>query len=200
MKIMSEPTLVTRSGRAASFSAGGEIPVPEPQSLGTISIAWKIYGTQIDFVPRVLGNGKISLEIKPKVSELDSSQSYTISGTSVPGIKTREVDTGVEMEAGQTLAIAGLVQTYIKAQSLGLPLIGDVPYLGAAFRSVNETRNEVELLILVTPELVEPMDAGESPCGGPGMQTVSPSDCELYMKGQLETPPKCPRNCGKQVP
>jgi pilus assembly protein CpaC len=192
MKIMSEPTLVTVSGRAASFNSGGEIPVPEPQSLGTISISWKKYGTQIDFVPIVLGNGKIRLEVRPRISELDETQSFNISGTQVPSIKAREADTGVELQAGQTLAIAGLVQTLVQAENSGLPWISEVPYLGAAFRKVRETRNEVELLILVTPELVEAMNACDVPPCGPGMQTTSPSDWELFMKGHLEVPNCCP--------
>jgi pilus assembly protein CpaC len=193
MKIMSEPTLVTVSGRAASFNSGGEIPVPEPQSLGTISISWKKYGTQIDFVPIVLGNGRIRLEVRPRISELDETQSFNISGTQVPGIKAREADTGVELQAGQTLAIAGLVQTLVQSSNTGLPWISEVPYLGAAFRNVKETRNEVELLILVTPELVEAMDTCDVPPCGPGMQTTSPSDWELFMKGHLEVPNCCPK-------
>ncbi len=196
MKIMSEPTLVTVSGRAASFNSGGKIPVPTPQSLGTLSIDWQSYGTQIEFVPIVLGNGKIRLEVKPMISELDYSTSTTIQGTTVPGIKSRDANTAVELMAGQTLAIAGLVQTRLEAQNAGLPWIGDLPYLGAAFRNVNEQRNEVELLILVTPELVDPLDACEVPPCGPGMETTSPSDWELYMKGHIEVP-KCPKgNCG----
>ncbi len=194
LKIMSEPTLVTVSGRAATFNSGGEIPVPVPQSLGTISIEWKKYGTQVDFVPIVLGNGKIRLEVRPRVSELDDSRSYTINGTTVPGIKSRDADTGVEMMAGQTLAIAGLVQTTIDAENHGIPWLSDLPYIGAPFRRVYEERNEVELLILVTPELAEAMDANEVPPCGPGMRTKSPSDWELYMKGHLEVPNCCPAN------
>jgi pilus assembly protein CpaC len=195
MKIMAEPTLVTESGRAASFNSGGEIPVPVPQSLGTISVDWKKYGTQIDFVPIVLGNGKIRLEVRPRISELDASHSVTIGGTTVSGIKSRDADTAVEMMAGQTLAIAGLVQSRTEAENRGLPWISEVPYLGAAFRSVRELTNEIELLILVTPELVDGMDASEVPQCGPGMSTTSPTDWELYMKGHLEVPNCCP-TCG----
>ncbi len=198
IKIAAEPTLVTVSGRPASFISGGEIPVPEPQSLGTISIAWKKYGTQVEFMPIVLGNGNIRLEVRPRVSALDTTQSFDIGGTQVPGIKSREADTGVELMAGETLAIAGLVQTTIEAQNAGLPWISELPYIGAAFRSVEEKKNEVELLILVTPELVEGMAASEVPQCGPGMQTTSPSDWELYMKGHLEVPNCCPTGgCGK---
>ncbi len=192
VKILSEPTLTTVSGRAASFNSGGEIPVPVPQSLGTISIEWKVYGTQIDFVPIVLGNGKIRLEVRPRVSELDDSRSILINGTTVPGIKSRQADTGVEMQAGQTLAMAGLVQTYIESYNGGLPWISEVPYLGAAFRKTKEQKNEVELLMLVTPQLVEAMDPNEVPPCGPGTQTTSPSDWELFMRGHLEVPKCCP--------
>ncbi len=188
MKIMAEPTLVSINGQVASFNSGGEIPIPEPQSLGTISISWKKYGTRIKFVPIVLGNGRIRMDVHPEVSELDETRSFSISGTQVPAIKIRDVQTTVEMMAGQTLAIAGLVQTRIESQNAGLPWISEVPYFGAAFRSVNETRNEVELLIMVTPELVEAMDADEVPRCGPGTRTTSPSDWELFMKGHLEVP------------
>jgi pilus assembly protein CpaC len=195
MKIMSEPTLVAISGQEASFNSGGQIPVPTPQSLGTLSITWQNYGTHIKFIPIVLGAGKIRLQVQPLISELDYSTSTTIQGTTVPGIKSRDASTSVEMMAGQTLAIAGLVQSRIEAENGGLPWISDLPYLGAAFRTVREQRNEVELLILVTPELVDALDADEVPPCGPGMQTTSPSDWELYMKGHLEVP-RCPTGDG----
>lgn len=192
LSLLSDPTLVTVSGRPAMFNSGGEIPIPVPQSLGTISIEWKLYGTQIDFVPIVLGNGKIRLEVRPRISELDDSRSQVINGTVVPGIRSREVNTGVELTAGQTIAIAGLIQKKRDATHTGLPWISDVPYLGPAFGKTQDTTNEVELLILVTPELVEAMDANEVPPCGPGMQTTSPSDVELYLKGHLEVPNCCP--------
>lgn len=192
MKITAEPTLVAESGRAASFNSGGEIPVPTPQSLGTLSIDWKTYGTRVDFVPIVLGNGKIRLEVRPYISELDYSNSITISGSTMPGIRSRTADTAVEMMAGQTLAIAGLVQSRTESYNHGLPWISELPYLGAAFRNVENTTNEVESLIMVTPELVDAMDANEVPQCGPGMSTTDPTDWELFMKGHLEVPNCCP--------
>jgi pilus assembly protein CpaC len=195
MKIMSEPTLVAISGQQASFNSGGKIPVPTPQSLGTLSIEWQNYGTQIKFLAIVLGNGRIRLQVQPLISELDSSTSTTIAGTTVPGIKSRDVDTWVEITAGQTLALAGLVQSRTEAFNSGIPWIGDLPYLGAAFRQVREEKNEVELLILVTPELIDPMANDEVPPCGPGMETTSPSDVDLYMKGHLEVP-RCPQGNG----
>ena len=195
LKILAEPTLVTISGRPASFLVGGEIPITVPQSLGTSTIEYKRYGTQLDFVPIVLGNGKVRLEVRPKISDLDWANSIVINGTTVPGLKSREVETGVEMNAGQTLAIAGLVQTRVESERRGLPWVSDVPYLGVAFRRMKDENNEIELLILVTPELVDPLNPHEVPRCGPGMDTASPSDCELYLKGYLEVPRCCP-NCG----
>lgn len=196
MKVLAEPTLVTVSGRPAFFQVGGEFPIIVPQSLGTVSIEYKKYGTQVDFVPIVLGNGKIRLEVRPRVSEIDSARSVTINSTTVPGLRVREVDTGVEMKAGQTLAIAGLVETRVEAQRRGLPWISDVPYIGVPFRRVVERTNDVELLILVTPELVSAMNPEEVPPAGPGMSTASPSDSELYFGGLIEVQGCCPHGSG----
>ncbi|GAB4127667.1 MAG: pilus assembly protein N-terminal domain-containing protein [Thermogutta sp.] len=192
MKVLAEPTLVTVSGRPAFFQVGGEFPIIVPQSLGTVSIEYKKYGTQVDFVPIVLGNGKIRLEVRPRVSEIDTARSVVINSTTVPGLRVREVDTGVEMKAGQTLAIAGLVETRVEAQRRGLPWISDVPYIGVPFRRVVEKTNDVELLILVTPELVSAMNPEEVPPGGPGMSTSSPTDSELYFGGLIEVQRCCP--------
>ena len=195
MKVLAEPALVTVSGRPARFQSGGEFPILVPQSLGTVSIEYKTFGTQVDFVPIVLGNGRIRLEVRPRVSEVDSSLSVSQGGVTVPGLRTREVDTGVEMQAGQTLAIAGLVQSRVEAVNRGLPWVSEVPYLGVLFRRVRESVNEIELLIMVTPELVEAMDAHEVPQCGPGMRTTSPDDCDLFLKGHLEVPNCCPPGC-----
>ena len=192
LKILAEPTLVTVSGRPAFFQVGGEVPVMVPQSLGTISIQYKKFGTQLDFVPIVLGNGRIRLEVRPRITEPDRALSIEHEAYTIFAFKTREVDTGVELQAGQTLALAGLVQTRIEAERRQLPWIGEMPYVGALFRRVEEKANEVELLILVTPELAEPMDAHEVPPCGPGMRTASPDDCELFVKGYIEVPNCCP--------
>lgn len=188
MKILAEPTLVTMSGRAANFKSGGEFPILVPQSLGTVSIEYKTYGTQVDFVPIVLGNGRIRLEVRPRVSEIDNTQGVTINDITVPGLRVREVDTAVEMQAGQTLALAGLVQNRTEARNTGIPGLADLPYLGAAFRRVTEENNEIELLIMVTPELVDGMDCHEVTPGGPGLNSVSPRDCDLYWRGHIEVP------------
>lgn len=187
-KILAEPDLVTVSGRPASFNVGGEFPVLVPQSLGTVSIEYKKFGTQVDFVPIVMGGGKIRLEVRPRVSEIDNTRSVVINNNNVPALRVREVDTGVEMLAGQTLAIAGLVQVRTEAVNRGLPWVSDLPYVGALFRRVREEVNEIELLILVTPELVSAMNCDEVPPGGPGLNTTRPTDHEFYFKGFLEVP------------
>jgi len=199
-KILAEPNLVTVSGRPAFFNAGGEFPVIVPQSLGTVSIQYKKFGTQVDFVPIVLGNGMIRLECRPRISEIDDTRSIVINGFNVPAIKVREVDTGVEMRAGQTLAIAGLIQTRVDNQFRGLPWVSDLPWVGAAFRRVKAQNNEIELLILVTPQLVDAMDPHEVPNCGPGMSSTDPNDVDLYFRGHLEVPSCGPCGCGATGP
>jgi pilus assembly protein CpaC len=190
-KILAEPNLVTVSGRPAYFNEGGEIPIIVPQSLGTVSTQYRPYGTQVDFVPIVLGNGAIRLEVRPRISQLDYTHSVTLNGSTVPALVVREVDTGVEMRAGQTLAIAGLVQNQVESTKSGVPWLMDLPYIGVAFRKVTDQINEVELLIMVTPQLIEAMDPNEVPLCGPGLNTTNPTDLELYGKGYIEVPNQC---------
>ena len=187
-KVMADPTLVTVSGRPAFFNSGGEFPILIPAGLGTTSVEFKKFGTQVDFVPIVLGNGAIRLEVKPRISFLDPTLSVTTQGITVPGLNVRECDTGVEMKSGQTLAIAGLVQNRLEYTNTGVPYLSDMPYVGAAFRKTNEQVNEIELLIFVTPEIVEPMDCSEVPQCMPGMSGTAPNDCGLYWKGTVEVP------------
>jgi len=197
LKILAEPNLVAISGRPARFLVGGKVPYLVPQSLGTVAIEYEDYGTQLDFVAIVLGNGKIRLEVRPNVSEIDPGRSIEYAGYTIYAFNVREAETGVEMRAGQTLAIAGLIQQRVEAQRSGLPWISDVPYLGAAFRKVENDVNEIELLILVTPELVDPLNPDQVPPCGPGMFTDQPNDWELYLKGQIEVP-RCGGPCGGQ--
>ncbi|MBI1903171.1 MAG: type II and III secretion system protein family protein [Planctomycetia bacterium] len=195
-KVLAEPNMVAVSGRAAFFNVGGEFPILVPQSLGTVSVEYKKFGTQVDFIPIVLANGAIRLEVRPRVSEIDPTRSVVINNLTIPGLRTRECETGVELQAGQTLAIAGLVQMREESETRGLPWLMDIPYVGAGFRRVNHVENEIELVILVTPHLVEPMDCDEVPAVGPGLQTASPTDIEAYWKGYVEKPACCPADSG----
>jgi pilus assembly protein CpaC len=187
-KLLAEPTLVTMTGRPAKFNSGGSFPILVPNGLGTVGIEFRQYGTRVDFVPIVLGNGNIRLEVRPSVSEPDKSQGIQVNGITVPGLTERYVETSVEMQAGQTLALAGLIQNRVEALNQGVPYLADLPYVGRLFSRVEERVNEVELLVIVTPEIVGPLDPHQVPQCGPGQFTVSPNDCELYNYGYMEVP------------
>jgi pilus assembly protein CpaC len=195
VKTLANPTLVTVSGRPASFNAGGEIFFQINNGVSGSTVESEKFGTQIDFLPIVLGNGRIRLEVRPKISDIDAGAAL---GNELFRTRSSEVDAGVEMMAGQTLALAGLIQTKVIAQKRGLPYISNLPVLGNVFGSTRETAEEVELLIMVTPEFAEAMDPAEAPLCGPGMETMSPSDCDLYIKGHIEVPSCGP--CGASDP
>jgi pilus assembly protein CpaC len=186
-KLLSEPTVVTVSGRPATVNVGGEFPIIVPQSLGTVSIEYRPFGTRVDFVPIVLGDGKIRLEVRPQVTERDDANGVN----GIPALTTRYVDTAAELRAGQTLALAGLLQHRVEAENRGVPVLSEVPWLGAAFRRVEERVNEVELLFLVRPELVDALDPCEVPPCGPGQFTTSPTCTEMFGRGYLEVPKCC---------
>ena len=192
VKILAEPVLTTVSGRPAAFNAGGEFPILIPQGLGTVAIEYKTFGTRVDFVPIVLGNGNIRLEVRPQVSEVDNARGVDINGVRVPGLRSRWVDTACEMRAGQTLALAGLIQNRVETQNRGFPVLADMPWVGSLFRSTEDVENEIELLVLVRPEFVAPMDPHQLPTFGPGEQTMVPTDKELMMRGYMEVPACCP--------
>jgi pilus assembly protein CpaC len=187
-KILSEPRVVTLSGRSATLLSGGQQAIPEAAGLGTVSVRFEPFGTQLTVLPIVLGNGKIHLEVEPEVSNIDASVGTTIAGTSVPGRNTQRVHTTVEMEDGQTLAIGGLIQNQIQATTTRVPVLGDLPFLGAAFRSESFTEQESELVVLVTPHLVDAMSCDQVPKVVPGQETRSPDDFELFLEGILEAP------------
>jgi len=189
-RLMAEPTLVTLDGRPATFNVGGMIPIPINQALGVTTVTYRQFGTQIDFVPIILGNGMVRLEVRPDITEIDPSLRDQVTG--VPGFRQRTADTAVELKAGQTLAIAGLVFTREDAINRGIPFLAELPWLGIPFRRVSNKRNDVELLILVTPEFCEAMDPNEVPPCGPGQLTTTPTDCELYGRGYIEVPKNCP--------
>jgi len=188
VKVLASPTLTAVDGRPASFNAGGEIPIIVPAGLGQVAIQFREFGTRLDYVAKVKGNGRIWLEVRPYVSEVDPSRSVLINGISVPGLRSRFLETGVELGAGQTLALAGLLQVKSETINTGLPILSDMPYLGALFRSTREEQNEIELLITVTPNFAGPMDPHEVPHSAPGTFTQSPTDKELYWRGYVETP------------
>jgi pilus assembly protein CpaC len=187
-KILAQPKLVTLSGRSARLLSGGQQAIPETAGLGSVSVRFEPFGTQLSVLPIVMGNGKIYMEIEPEVSNIDPSVGTTIAGTSVPGRSTQSVHTTVEMEDGQTLAIGGLIQNTITASTQKVPVLGDLPFLGAAFSSKSFSETESELVIMVTPHVVDAMACDQLPKYLPGQETRSPDDYELFLEGILEAP------------
>jgi pilus assembly protein CpaC len=162
LRVLAEPNLVTMSGQKASFLAGGEFPIPVPQDGAdggtTITVEYKEFGVRLNFVPIVLGDGRIRLEVAPEVSELDFTNAVFFNGFRIPALTTRNVKTTVELSEGQTLAIAGLLNNRVTASKEATPILGDIPVLGALFRSTRYERRETELVVLVSPVLVEGMN------------------------------------------
>ncbi|MFQ5590016.1 MAG: type II and III secretion system protein family protein [Phycisphaerae bacterium] len=185
LTVLAEPNLVAISGETASFLAGGEFPILEPQGNQVVSISYREFGVRLNFTPEVKGQQRIRLRVRPEVSELDPTASIKLQGFDVPGLKTRAAETIVEVGSGQTIAIAGLLNEETNGLASRIPGIGDVPIIGALFRSVRYQRNLSELVILVTPEIVAPLDAHQY-VDVPARGIKSPSDFELYALGLLE--------------
>lgn len=184
VKILAEPTLISQSGQQASFLAGGEFPVPVPQGLGTVGIEYKKFGVQLSFTPTVLSENKINLNVHPVVSELDYSSAVLIEGTIVPGVTSREASTVIELADGQSFAVAGLLQETVRDSLNKFPLLGDIPILGALFRSREFQKRETELIIIVTPHLVKPLNLAEQTL--PTDYYIEPNDAEIYLMGLME--------------
>jgi pilus assembly protein CpaC len=185
---LAEPNLVALSGDTASFLAGGEYPIPVPGSLGTVTIDYKRYGVGLAFTPTVLSGGLINMKIEPEVSQLDFSHTVTIAGLAVPPLIVRRASTTVELRDGQSFVIGGLLQSIGQNAISQLPWLGDMPVLGALFRSASYQKNETDLAIIVTPRLVRPARPGDvikTP-----LDTSRPvNDVDLFLLGKTELPP-----------
>jgi pilus assembly protein CpaC len=154
--VLAEPNLMAVSGETASFLAGGEFPYPVPQSFGNVTIEFKQYGVSLAFTPTVLDGRLISMRVRPEVSELDYDKGIQFQNTILPGITTRWAETTVELASGQTFAIAGLLHNRSASSISAVPGLGDLPVIGTLFRSNRFLRGDSELVILITPYLVEP--------------------------------------------
>src|SRR6185295_9333133 len=189
---LAEPNLVALSGDTASFLAGGEYPVPVPGALGQVTIDYKRYGVGLAFTPTVLGGGLINLKIEPEVSQLDISHPVTVAGISVPPLIVRRASTTVELRDGQSFVIGGLLQSNGQNAISQLPWLGDVPVLGALFRSTSYQKNETDLAIVVTPRLVRPARPGDI-VKTPLDSTLPPNDVDLFLMGKTEITPAMAR-------
>ncbi len=182
---LATPNLTALSGEKASFLAGGEFPIPVTQSNGgalSTSVEFKSYGVTLEFVPTVLADGRISLAVKPEVSEIDFQRAVNVNGGLVPGLTTRRVETTVELGSGQSFVIGGLLRASSTNNFSKIPGAGDVPILGALFRSNSYQRGETELMIVVTPYLVNPVAANKIVLPTDGFR--SPSELGRIFGGQ----------------
>ena len=182
---LAEPNLTALSGDTASFLAGGEFPVPVAADDGKVTVEFKKFGVGLDFTPTVLDDGVINLQIAPEVSQIDPTTSVTFNDLEIPGLVVRRAKTTVELRDGQSFVMAGLLQSTGNYDLRKFPWLGDIPILGALFRSASYRKNETDLVIIVTPRLVKPLAPGAhiaSPLDG----AAPPNDVDLFVNGQTE--------------
>jgi len=190
-RILAEPNLTTLTGQEARFLAGGEFPIPVPQDLGRVTIEFKEFGVALQFLPVVLDSGVVNLKVNVSVSELVPENSLTVGfGTDVstqffvPALVKRSANATVELESGQTIAIAGMINENLRENVDKFPWLGDVPVLGMLFRSQEFVKGQTELVIFVTPRLARPIEPEMVRLPTDGF--VEPSDAEFYLMGRLE--------------
>src|SRR3546814_792039 len=151
LTILAEPNLTAVTGETASFLAGGEFPIPVSQDEDTITVIFKQFGVSLAFTPTLVGRSRISMRVRPEVSQLSTAVQVVAGGLSIPSLTTRRAETTVELASGQSFAIAGLIQDNSRQEHTKIPGLGDLPILGALFQSDRFQRNETELVIIVTP-------------------------------------------------
>jgi pilus assembly protein CpaC len=198
LRVLAEPTLTAISGEEASFLAGGSFPVPITQGGGTgaggtaITVEYRTFGVKLKFTPVVLGDGKIRLKVAPEVSDLDFTTAVRFNGFVIPGLTERKLQTVIEMREGQTFALAGLLNNNVSASKDVTPVLGDVPVLGALFRSVRYQRKETELVVIVTPRLVEAVNPSQVPLL-PGEKWRHPTEGDLFWQRDIGGPAGDPK-------
>ncbi|BBO74948.1 pilus assembly protein CpaC [Desulfosarcina widdelii] len=184
VKVLAEPTLIAMSGESAYFLAGGEFPIPVPSGDGDITIDYREFGVRLAFTPTVLSGNKINIRVAPEVSELDFTTAVQFEGFVTPGLSTRKTETVIELADGQSFAIAGLLRDTARDTIDKFPFLGDIPVLGALFRSRSYQKNETELVIIATPHLVKPLDMKNQTL--PTDFYTEPNDAEFYVLGVME--------------
>ena len=190
LNILAEPNLMAMHGQKASFLAGGEFPVPVPQNIGgantTFTVQFKEFGVLLDFIPYIMDDGSIRLQVAPEVSTIDPAVGVSTAGITIPGVNTRRANTTVELKQGQTLALAGLIQVEMDANTRRIPGMGDLPYIGSFFGNSTHQRVEKELIILVAPYLVDALEPEQVP-PLPGSEILDPDDREFYALNRIES-------------
>ncbi|MDR6145389.1 pilus assembly protein CpaC [Sphingomonas sp. SORGH_AS870] len=181
---LANPNLTALSGETATFLAGGEIPIPLTSGFGAVSVDYKQYGVSLSYTPTVLSDGRISLRVRPEVSQISSVGSVRINGTSIPALSTRRAETTLELGSGQSMMIGGLLSNTHDNSIEKAPWLGDLPLIGSLFRSNAFKRNETELVIIITPYLVKPVDS-PSDIALPTDGQRPPNDAERVLLGRV---------------
>lgn len=182
---LAEPNLTALSGDTASFLAGGEFPVPVAAEDGKVTVEFKKFGVGLDFTPTVLDHGVINLQIAPEVSQIDPTSSVTFNDLEIPGLIVRRAKTTVELRDGQSFVMAGLLQSTGNYDVRKFPWLGDIPILGALFRSSSYRKQETDLVIIVTPRLVKPLTP-DADIKTPLDYSAPPNDVDLFVQGKTE--------------
>jgi pilus assembly protein CpaC len=188
IRSLAEPNIIAMDGQQASFLAGGEFPVPIVSSDGAhtaVTIVWKEYGVRLNFKPTIIDEDHIRLEMEPEVSTIDFSNGVKFDGFIIPGLKTRRAKTGIELRDGQSFALAGLMDDSESRSLSKVPVIGDIPILGALFKSKSYQKNETELMFIVTAQMVKPVNPDDLPRmrGLDGLHGSSPLGMEPKGEG-----------------
>ena len=182
-KIISQPTLMSLSGQKAEFLAGGSVPQVLPSANGATSVTYKDFGTHMTFIPTVLGDDVVDVQVELEVSSLDPALGVSVQGSSIPGFNSRKASTHIRLRSGMTFAVAGLLSEKVSMTRDEVPGLGRIPVIGALFRSVKHTREETEMIVYVTPRLVRPMAPGEVPALLGTTENNNPSDLALFLLG-----------------
>jgi pilus assembly protein CpaC len=190
LQILSEPNLLAMNGKEASFVAGGEFPFPTLQGggagIGQVTVSFREFGIRLHFVPTITPRGTIRLHVTPEVSSLNYANSLTVSGSTVPALSTRRVDTEVELQSGQSFAIAGLLDNQATESLSKIPGLSEIPLLGKLFTSKNISKSNSELIVIVTPEFVEPIPEGQN------LPDLARPDSFIEGPGVMNQPPRTP--------
>ncbi len=190
LQILAEPNLVTLNGKEASFLVGGEFPVPVLQggaNAGAVTVQFREFGIRLTFNPQITGNGTIRMYVKPEVSTIDLANAVQLSGFTIPALATRRMETNVELKEGQSFVVAGLIDDRVTDQLSKIPGLASIPILGALFKTRLERKSKSELVVIVTPEIVEPINPGQKVPGPEFPREFMPSDA--MMKNSKRTAP-----------
>ncbi|MBD3754304.1 MAG: type II and III secretion system protein, partial [Gammaproteobacteria bacterium] len=183
-RVLAKPELVVQAGETAEFLVGGEVPIPVAQNQNTITVEYKEFGVRLKFSPIITESGEIQMTVAPEVSNIDPYAGVATGGIEVPGFRSRKAATTITLADGQSFVIGGLLQDNISSNVNKIPLLGDIPILGALFRSTSYEKDQTELAILVTPTFVEPIEANKQ-VRLPGENMVRPSAAEGFFEGKL---------------